>query len=479
MRLLDPSRAPLGRLERRDLAFTALAALATAIVAAGLAAALPPLHARVEAAAIDLFGGRFGPQQSGFGRTVQLGDLAGLIQSDETVLRVYGPHVDHLRGAVYPHYRAGVWAEALQDPRRPRPFGKAAPATPPAVRVERVAREARIFVPLLAHDLRLPGGVARVDGFGVLGADEDAPWDWVAFTPGPGPRPEVAPPSEDDLTVPEEIAAPLAELARAWTASAAPGRPQLAALAARLDAGYRYRLEHHATPGVDPVLDFLTTHKEGHCEYFASSLALLARTLGIPARVIAGFRVTEKNGWAEHWVVRGRNAHAWVEAYVDGAWQTLDPTPAAGLAALWDALGAAFAAAKAFVLARSVLDLGLAALALLTWLFRRELATLLGRRRPPPPQPDLRYSDPLPCFERLTAALAARGVVRRPDEPLEALAERAAALGAEPRRLVLAYTALRYGGVGDAAGLAEAVNAWSGSSRPTPPMRPAEPRARR
>ncbi|MCA9548830.1 MAG: transglutaminase domain-containing protein [Myxococcales bacterium] len=469
LRLLDPGRPSLLRMDRRNLAFTAATVALAATLTTGFAVGIPPLHARVEAAAVDYFGGRLGGAQSGFGRTIQLGELKGLMLSDETVLRVYGPHVDHLRGVVYQHYRGGIWAEALGSPRPIERFPRAQPATPPAARVERVMREDRIFVPLVVGDVHLPDGSARVDAFGVLTAPEEAPWDWVAFTPAAGERPPVALPSEDDLRVPEDIVDDLTALARAWTASATPGRGQLEALAAHLGDGYRYSLEHDATPGVDPVLDFLTTHKEGHCELFASSFALLARALGIPARVAAGFRVTERNEWTEHWVVRGRNAHAWVEAYVDDAWETFDPTPpaalammarrATGLSALWDAAGAAFAAAKAFVLERSVLDLGLVALALLAWLFRRELATLLRRRRPQV-QVELRYSDPLACFEALSAGLAARGITRRPDEPLEALAERAAALGPEPRRLVLAYAALRYGGVGDAAGLATAVEAW-------------------
>jgi transglutaminase-like putative cysteine protease len=477
LRALDPGRPPLRQLGSRNLAFTVGAAAGAALLAAALAAGLPPLHGVVESAAVRYFGDRLGRLTTGFGRTIQLGDLEGLIQSDETVLRVYGPHVDHLRGVVYQHYRGGVWAEALGDPRRPQRFARTEPATPPAVRVVRVAREARIFVPLDAHTLHLPTGVARVDGFGVLSAPEDEAWDWVAFTPGPGPRPKSSPPGEDDLSLPEDLVAPLTALARAWTASVAPGRPQLAALAAHLDAGYRYRLEHHATPGVDPVLDFLTTQKEGHCEFFASALALLARSLGIPARVAAGYRVTEKNGWSDHWVVRGRNAHAWVEAWVDGAWDTWDPTPAAGLvgqmprqatglAALWDTLGAAYHAAKAFVLGRSILDLGLVALALLGWLFRRELTALVVRRRRPAPQADLRYSEPLACYQALCAALAAHGITRRPDEPLEALAERAGALGPEPRRLLLAYAALRYGGEGDAGALGEAVEAWRRAQGP-------------
>jgi hypothetical protein len=71
--------------------------------------------------------------------------------------------------------------------------------------------------------------------------------------------------------------------------------------------------------------------RTGYCEQFASAMALMARTLNIPARVIFGFapgeRVTQSDG-AEVIVVRALNAHAWVELYMSGqGWVRFDPTP--------------------------------------------------------------------------------------------------------------------------------------------------------
>src|SRR5579883_1739151 len=82
------------------------------------------------------------------------------------------------------------------------------------------------------------------------------------------------------------------------------------------------------TPWISPRL----RRKRGHCEYFASSMAILLRTLSIPSRVVNGFRTSEFNDLTGQYVVRASSAHSWVEAYFpDRGWVSFDPTPGAGL----------------------------------------------------------------------------------------------------------------------------------------------------
>ncbi len=77
-----------------------------------------------------------------------------------------------------------------------------------------------------------------------------------------------------------------------------------------------------------PVEDLIFNKKKGHCARFASALAVLLRMKGIPTRVAVGYYTMEKNEIADYYRVRGNNAHAWVEAYIDGTgWITLDATP--------------------------------------------------------------------------------------------------------------------------------------------------------
>jgi transglutaminase-like putative cysteine protease len=114
-----------------------------------------------------------------------------------------------------------------------------------------------------------------------------------------------------------------------------------AALENYLRTRFGYTLELPRTAVKDPIANFLFERKQGHCEYFASSMAVMLRTLGIPSRVVNGFRSDEFNDLTGNYVVRAKDAHSWVEAYFPGyGWQTFDPTPAGanGTPQGWDRL---------------------------------------------------------------------------------------------------------------------------------------------
>lgn len=78
----------------------------------------------------------------------------------------------------------------------------------------------------------------------------------------------------------------------------------------------------------DPIADFLINFRKGHCEYFAGAMTLMCQSLGIPARLVTGFRVDEYNSTpgAGYFIVRQSHAHAWVEVLTPAGWQTFDPT---------------------------------------------------------------------------------------------------------------------------------------------------------
>ena len=95
---------------------------------------------------------------------------------------------------------------------------------------------------------------------------------------------------------------------------------------------YGYTLQLSRTLPHDPLANFLFERKQGHCEYFASSMAVMLRTLGIPSRVVNGFRTGEFNDVTSQYVVRASNAHSWVEAYFPNyGWVAFDPTPGAAI----------------------------------------------------------------------------------------------------------------------------------------------------
>jgi transglutaminase-like putative cysteine protease len=104
--------------------------------------------------------------------------------------------------------------------------------------------------------------------------------------------------------------------------------------------GYSLR-QTRVDASLDPVVDFVLNRKEGHCEYYASALALMLRAEGIPARVVNGFKGGDWNPLVRAWLVREKHAHSWVEALVGTetlrsggkaidhpVWLVLDPTPA-------------------------------------------------------------------------------------------------------------------------------------------------------
>jgi transglutaminase-like putative cysteine protease len=145
----------------------------------------------------------------------------------------------------------------------------------------------------------------------------------------------------------------LAALAEQWMDQAdAPvndpiGRARALERALRSSPRFSYRLgEQQRDQALDPIEDFIVNDPRGHCEYFASALALMLRSQGLPSRVVIGFKTDEYNQVEQRYWVRQSHAHAWVETYIPpesipetvrdrhplfdwshGGWLRLDPTP--------------------------------------------------------------------------------------------------------------------------------------------------------
>jgi protein-glutamine gamma-glutamyltransferase len=125
-----------------------------------------------------------------------------------------------------------------------------------------------------------------------------------------------------------------AELARRILQSLKPeflDLPIAKALAVKmwLDKNGIYSLQSTHEKSSDPLADFLFGDKTGHCVYFAHSACMLIRTLGIPARVGAGYAVDGRDrGEGSTLMIRAKNAHAWPEIYLDGiGWIPFDISP--------------------------------------------------------------------------------------------------------------------------------------------------------
>jgi transglutaminase-like putative cysteine protease len=130
------------------------------------------------------------------------------------------------------------------------------------------------------------------------------------------------------LQLPPQLDPRIPELARQITARSQTPFDRTIAVENYLRSRFTYTLNLTGKPGVDPLAHFLFETRAGHCEYFASALAIMLRTLGIPTREVNGFLPGEYNDLGEDYIVRASDAHSWVEVYFPGSgWMTFDPTP--------------------------------------------------------------------------------------------------------------------------------------------------------
>jgi transglutaminase-like putative cysteine protease len=255
------------------------------------------------------------------------------------------PPPDLLREASYNVFKSPAWLA----PGGSRDFGALAPgpeATTWIVRRQRPADAAVGIAGSLSGGqglLPVPNGFARIEDFpaekvstnrfGTLRVDEGPGFFALKCRFGPGHGVDSAPDAAD-LEVPPEEAAAVAAVADELRLANTGPREVLRRLQGFFGENYTYSLERgprsrgrqHAD---SPITRFLQRERVGHCEHFATATVLLLRQAGIPARYAAGYAVQERAGAG--YVVRGRHAHAWCLAYLDGAWQDFDTTPASWL----------------------------------------------------------------------------------------------------------------------------------------------------
>jgi transglutaminase-like putative cysteine protease len=497
--IADPSFPPPPRWDRRLLLPLAVSLLGAWGLGVGLARGLVRAQPTVQEALLPWLLTASGTATSGLGAgSLQLGNLREILTSDEVALRLHGEEVERLRGLVYTRYALGRWqrpggredlrvagpdgrlplvlappATAPAAPGTPAPVASPPPtaAAPPTSRLRLEAQPAlgrTLLAPLATRALaKVPPG-SSVDHHGVLQLSPDALVEERDYElellpdPGPAAPPEraLSPPGPSERELPAALRSRLTALAGQHAGDALTPRQQVTALVAALQRESAYSLELPAVPpGRDPVLHFLTRERVGHCELFASALVLLARALGIPARLVTGYLVVERNPLGGYAVVRQRDAHAWAEVWLDGRWETVDPTPAGellrdrrrtleGWAGRWERLARVAGRAWDRLARLTWLEIGLGAgsalgLALLWLAVRRRRR---GARRPATGQ-----GSRFPPLARLERALERTLGLRRP--PSQTLQDFAATLrqgGHEPAaRLLERCARLRYGGGGD------------------------------
>ncbi len=120
----------------------------------------------------------------------------------------------------------------------------------------------------------------------------------------------------------------IARLALTMTSGTSTDLERARAIEHHLRTDYGYTLELPKIEMEHPLENFLFVRKKGHCEYFASAMVALLRTLGIPSRMATGFQSGIYNPITDLWLIRASDAHSWVEAWLPAhGWTTFDPTP--------------------------------------------------------------------------------------------------------------------------------------------------------
>lgn len=273
-----------------------------------------------------------------------LSTIQELRGSSEVFARVFGPPT-LLRGQVLFNFEKGRWSgiearaerELLTSSTGRFKLDASPPQSTTVWRIEPVKlRSGPVVAPAGAVEVVSSLEELEVDPFDGLVGDVVKPYQVVAQgSPGEGvsplrPRPGTVAWETYYLQLPEHLKEPLRrkvqEITKGEDLSAKSVANQLGSYLGQ-NGRYKPDAEHSRR---FPILHFLGEGKlSGHCEYFATTLALMLRSVGIPARYVVGYSAAERNPVGDYLIVRDRDAHAWVEVFIDGEWMVFDPTPAA------------------------------------------------------------------------------------------------------------------------------------------------------
>ena len=292
---------------------------------------------------------------SGFSNDVVLGQIGQIQQSNAVVMHVHFlpgspvPPELKLRGVMLTTFDGRAWTRQVNDEvvhsGKDGILALASEGASPGpkmrydVKVEPVGANVFFLVPdplqLTTHDTRAfevdeSRSVVPLDA-----TQQVRSYSATSIEPDESAAPEAVNASNAGVSgvffqLPPGLDPRIARLAEQTTAASSSPLAKARAIEQHLRTSYGYTLDLYTPPGRDPLAYFLFERKRGHCEYFASSMAIMLRTIGIPSRIVNGFRGGEYNDVTGSYIIRGRDAHSWVEAFIPGyGWQTFDPTPLA------------------------------------------------------------------------------------------------------------------------------------------------------
>ena len=308
---------------RKYLGFSLAFTVFTGLLSIPFFLLLPRTHTPL----FDVFARKERGLVSGIAESVELGKVGEIQQDNTVVMRVYGelPEIVYWRVSVFDTFVGTRWVKTQEEEAYWIP-----PQGETLTYTVLLEPTYDTYIPLIDYPLRIlsiegyrgkilkrAGGVfegtravsrpIRYKALSILGEPAD-------------------PPQEIHLQVPPEVPERIRRLAKKLSERTETPEEKIEAVVRFFKEGFRYSLKLPPFEG-DPLEHFLFESKEGNCEFFASSTALLLRLMGVPARLVGGYKGYLRNDFGRYYIVTNSMAHVWVEAYVKGRWVRVDTTP--------------------------------------------------------------------------------------------------------------------------------------------------------
>lgn len=332
-----------GAMERRGGTWAQLDALAIVLVAMvvlSMTVSVVPNGAGAPAFS-STGGGSTSTAESNLVTTNERVDIVGTIKlSPKVRFTVTADRPSYWRTAAYDRYTGGGWIRTGNSREYTGPL--AAPAGPSDGLRQTVTAKTRLEAMPAAWrpvqvgsgvsdrtrvtdmgDLRVNGAIRKNESYTVRSRVPQVPPEQLRDTGTDYP----APVRERYLAVPDST--PDRVKSHADNVTSGADNPYDAAVAVErwLEDNKRYSLEVERPDG-NSADQFLFEMDRGYCVHYATSMAVMLRTQGIPTRFVTGYTAGQRVA-EDEWVVRGQNSHAWVEVYFEGVgWVPFDPTPA-------------------------------------------------------------------------------------------------------------------------------------------------------
>ena len=308
---------------KKYLLFSLLFPLVVALFSVPFFVILPRTHTPL----FDLLAKKEKGLVSGIADEVEIGRVGDIQEDNTVVMRVYGeiPSDPYWRVSVFDTLLGRRWIKTVEERER-----EAEPRGRTYLYTIILEPSFDTFVPVLDYPVRpvklegFKGKVYRLKG-GFYESEEPVskPVRYTFLSTSSPPQDYVSP---IYLSVPEDLPRSIIELSKKLSEGRSTDEEKLRSVVEFFREGFSYTLRLESYEG-DPLEHFLFRSRRGNCEYFASATALLLRLMGIPSRVVGGFKGALKNEYGNYHIVTNSMAHVWVEAYVGGRWLRVDTTP--------------------------------------------------------------------------------------------------------------------------------------------------------